>query len=111
MNKKIILGSSSITILKEVEWNLTNSDYEIMPANDSDDFYELLKSKNPDLLIIDRDMQDGHGVSLCKELKSSDQYAKFPVILLVKKTDEESEVSIIALEKESKADRLLTVPL
>ncbi|MGA1839473.1 MAG: response regulator [bacterium] len=111
MSKKIILGSSSITILKEVEWNLTDSDYEIMPANDLDDFYELVKSKNPDLLIIDRDMQDGNGISLCKELKSSNQYARFPVILLVKKTDEESQESMLALEKECKADRVLAVPL
>ncbi|MGA1792073.1 MAG: response regulator, partial [bacterium] len=111
MSKKIILGSSSITILKEVEWNLTETDYEIVPANDTDDFKEQMKTQKPDLFIIDRDMQEGNGVSLCKEVKTSDQYSKIPVIMLVKKEEDQKEDFITQLAKECNADKILTVPL
>jgi len=111
MTKKIILGSSSITILKEVEWNLTETDYEIVPANDADDFKEQMKIQKPDLFIIDRDMQEGNGISLCKEVKSSDQYSKIPVIMLVKKEEDQKDDFITQLAKECNADKILTVPL
>jgi len=111
MSKKIILGSSSITILKEVEWNLTDTDYEIIPANDIDDFRQSMKSQNPDLLIIDRDMQEGNGVSLCNEIKSNAEFAQLPLIILVKKIEDEGDGNVESLENECKADKVLGVPL
>ncbi|MGA1844927.1 MAG: response regulator, partial [bacterium] len=111
MSKKIILGSSSITILKEVEWNLTDTDYEIIPANDIDDFRQSMKSQGPDLLIIDRDMQEGNGISLCNEIKSDETFAQLPLIVLVKKTEDESDEHVESLEKGCKADKVLGVPL
>ncbi|MGA1795721.1 MAG: response regulator [bacterium] len=111
MSKKIILGSSSITILKEVEWNLTDTDYEIIPANDIDDFRQSMKSQGPDLLIIDRDMQEGSGVSLCNEIKSDQAFAQLPLIVLVKKAEDGGDEQLESLGKDCKADKVLGVPL
>ena len=99
MSKKIILGSSSITILKEVEWNLPDSEYEILPANDPEDFKEQMKTQKAALFIIDRDMQDGQGGALCKEIKSSEQFASVPVLLLVKQEFAETDDAILAIGK------------
>ena len=67
--------------------------YNILEAEDGDQAMDYLNSgRIPDLVLSDVVMPNKDGFELCVELKTSQDYAAIPIILLTAKTDMENRL-------------------
>ena len=111
MGKRIILCTNSVTLQKVVEWSLADNSYDIMRAKDAGETKNKLKKYTPDLIIIDQDIPEIGGISLCRELKAYEKYAGIPIVLLLRELDaDEKEKEGIAAADDCKAERILSMP-
>ncbi len=70
--------------------NQLSHDYEVRIANNGKECLTLLEEKKPDLLILDINMPDMHGYTVCEIIRKDPQYNGLPIIF----------VSALASEKE-----------
>lgn len=111
MDKKLILYSNSTTIQKIVEWSLEDIDNELITATDKKQAKDILRNNVPDLFIIDKEFQDADGIYLCNKIKSSEDYADIPVILLMRRDDADLNTGAdLSVPEDCMADEVLGVP-
>ncbi len=87
-------------------YNLEKEGYQVEPFYSSNPAYEAIKSKKPDIIILDIMLPDMDGLELCKLLKSDKQTENIPVIMLTAKSTEIDK--IVGLELG--ADDYITKP-
>lgn len=64
--------------------------YNLIIATDGKKALEILKSKKPDLILLDIMMPDLDGYEVCKVIKGNPETNQIPVIFLTAKKDEDS---------------------
>ncbi|MBU0947000.1 MAG: response regulator [Proteobacteria bacterium] len=83
--------SSSHTILivddNQVNLNLLSSilqgvNYTVIAANSAEKALEQIRTRSPDIILLDVMMPDMDGFSLCRRLKEDDRFSDIPVIFL-----------------------------
>jgi len=94
--KKILVVDDEKDILELLEYNLEKEGYEILKAMTGEEALELVKRKNPDLIILDLMLPDVDGLEVCKMLKKAPKTGSIPIIMLTAK-GEESDI-IVGLE-------------
>jgi two-component system, sensor histidine kinase and response regulator len=72
--------------------NVLKATYEVYPTITVLNMFKLMKSFQPDLILLDVDMPDINGYEAVKMLKSSDRFKAIPVIFLTSLNDMESEL-------------------
>lgn len=85
---------------------LQNSGYEVVEFGTVTAFTEALCLKVPDLLLLDIMLPDGDGLDLIKKIRTQDETAGLPVILVTAKTTELDKVRGL----DNGADDYLTKP-
>jgi len=80
--KKILLVDDDKDFLEGTKILLEKNNFEVATALSGKECLDKLKSFNPDLLILDIMMPERSGFEVCKELKSSLEYSKIPVLML-----------------------------
>ncbi len=79
--------------IREMEtYALKNSGYEIMSFEDSQEFWQTIKTRLPDLIILDIMLPKEDGLSILKKLRSEKATQKVPVIIVTAKTSELDKV-------------------
>lgn len=86
--KKILLVEDSDTILIGLKYLLETEGFEISIAKNIKDTYEILKNENFNLILLDINLPDGKGFSICEELKQNNDT---PIIFLTAR-DEEKDI-------------------
>lgn len=93
--------------IREIEtFSLKNSGYQIKDFECAADFYEKMKQKLPNLIILDVMLPDEDGLSIVKQLRSNPESRKIPVIMVTAKTTELDKVKGLDMG----ADDYLTKP-
>jgi len=82
MKKKILLVDDDKDFLEGTRIILEENNFEVATATDGRQCLDKLNSFKPDLLILDIMMPEKSGFDVCKEIKSSVEYNKIPVIML-----------------------------
>jgi DNA-binding response OmpR family regulator len=90
--------------LRELVRVSLNSRYEIVEADDGDTCLEAIRSKHPDVVVLDLMMPRRHGLDVIAELRSDDEVAETPVIVLT------AQPSATEDALRSGADRVLEKP-
>jgi DNA-binding response OmpR family regulator len=62
-------------------------DYEVFPAKNTEELYEILAMNVPDLIIMDINMPDYDGFAIFEQLKEDFRYTHIPVIFLTSRQD------------------------
>lgn len=93
-------------ILELVALQLNRAGFQTETFINAADFYEFLKRRIPDLIILDLMLPDVDGVDVCRFLKGHPDYSRIPVIMLTARTDETDRV----LGLELGADDYITKP-
>ncbi len=78
--KKIFIvedNAKNMALFKAVLDSLPN--LEVLTAKDGKEGLELIKSDQPDIIILDIQLPDIHGTEICKELRKIDQFKNTPI--------------------------------
>ncbi len=95
------------TNIREIEsFALKNSGYQIKDFSNAKDFYEALKEKKPDLVMLDIMLPDEDGMEILMKLRKNLETRRLPVIMVTAKTTELDRVKGL----DSGADDYITKP-
>lgn len=92
MKKMIVIVDDEADIRDLVDINLRKNGFETAAYEDATQLFDSLKNKIPDLLILDLMLPDADGFEVCKHLRSSEDYAHIPIIMLTAKGEETDRV-------------------
>lgn len=101
---KILVVDDEVSIVKLLQFNLEKSGYEVMTAFDGMQALDMVKSEQPDFIILDLMLPKMDGMDVCKTLRQ--EKILTPILMLTAKDDELDK--IIGLELG--ADDYLTKP-
>ena len=80
--KTILVVDDEIDLVKLLTLNLNQAGYNILTAHDGEVGLQLANNKSPDLILLDINMPKKSGLDLYKEILTSDEHTKFPVLVL-----------------------------
>jgi two-component system response regulator VicR len=79
---KILLIDDDVNMLEVMEATLTFYGYTVSTSNYTDDIFALVRSTQPDLVIIDYLMTGINGGEMCAALKRNESTRSLPVIIV-----------------------------
>lgn len=106
MSAKILLVEDEPAIQELLEFNVKQAGFQVMRAEDADSAWQQIRSKLPDLILLDWMLPNTSGVVLAKQLRADAVTKDIPIIMLTARGDERDKV--IGLE--SGADDYITKP-
>jgi len=81
--RKLLLADDSITIQKVVNLTFADEGIDVITAADGNAAIEHINAGLPDIILADINMPGTNGYQLCEMIRSNEQTASIPVILLV----------------------------
>ena len=106
MKATILVVDDEKDILELVSYNLQKEGFHIQTSQNGENALEKIRSDRFDLLILDLMLPGIQGMELCKVLKSDNETASIPIIMLTAKSEEFDKV----LGLEMGADDYITKP-
>ncbi|MEW6775638.1 MAG: response regulator transcription factor [Bdellovibrionota bacterium] len=85
---KILLIEDDPDISELLRFNLSEEGFRVETAARGLDGLERLRTKPPDLLILDLMLPDLSGIEICKRVRASESIARLPVLMLTAKGEE-----------------------
>lgn len=104
--EKILVVDDDLNIIELIKYNLINSGYNVITANDGLEAIRLAKEEVPSLILLDLMLPGADGFDVCKEIKKEKELQDTAVIMLTAKGDEFDKV----LGLELGADDYITKP-
>lgn len=71
MDANILVVDDDVVLCNLLDRYLTSSGYHVSTATDGGEMYKRLKQRQPDLVILDLNLPDAHGLELARELRKS----------------------------------------
>ena len=110
--KLILVVDDDIDLVEALAMKLESLNYAVAKAYDGVEGFDKIKTRRPDLVILDVMMPRKDGYQLCDELKQSDDYKDIPVILLTAVTDAISSTNYTHMGgKTTLADDFVSKPI
>lgn len=106
MTANILAVDDEKDILDLVSYNLEKEGFRVSVADNGERALQLIRQEPCDLLILDLMLPGIQGMELCRILKSTDETAAIPIIMLTARSDELDKV----LGLELGADDYMTKP-
>lgn len=106
MAGRILIIDDEENIRELLKYNLQKEGYDIFEAADGLAAVSMAKQEKPDLLVLDLMLPGLDGLEVCRTLKSQQDTAAIPIIMLTAKNEEVDKV----LGLELGADDYLTKP-
>ena len=103
---KILIVDDEKDIVDLVAYNLEKEGYEILKALDGERALQLVRTKTPDLVVLDLMLPGIQGLEVCKRIRKVPETAAIPIIMLTAKGEEIDKV----LGLEVGADDYITKP-
>jgi two-component system phosphate regulon response regulator PhoB len=103
-HENILVVEDDVAIQDMLEFSLTSEDYHLRQATDIKSAWQIIESRNLDLVLLDWMLPDGSGVDLLRRIKK--QYSALPIIMLTARVEEEDKV----LGLDTGADDYMTKP-
>jgi diguanylate cyclase (GGDEF)-like protein len=85
--QRVMVVDDDPQILATLKWFLEPWGLSVTILNDSQQFWEMLESCSPDLLILAMDMSSLSGVELCQIVRNDPHWSRLPIIFLTAHTD------------------------
>ena len=75
--------------IREIEsFALQNSGYDIKDFSNAKDFYQAVKERKPDLILLDIMLPDEDGMEILQKLRKNSETKRLPIIMVTAKTTE-----------------------
>ena len=83
--------------LEAMQISLEPWGFEITTLNNPHQFWQVLKTTSPDLLVLDIEMPDINGIELCRALRNDSNWSHLPVLFLTAHQDLETQDRAFAI--------------
>ncbi|MGE5790512.1 MAG: response regulator, partial [Syntrophaceae bacterium] len=103
---KILIVDDEKDIVDLIAYNLEKEGYETLKALDGEKALQLIRTKTPNLVILDLMLPGIQGLEVCKRIRKFPETAAIPIIMLTAKGEEIDKV----LGLEVGADDYITKP-
>jgi len=87
---KVMIVDDDPNMLKILRQLLENWDIEVVALQNPRQFWQVLESTDPDLLILDLIMPDYSGIDLCKAVRTDSLWNDLPIVFLSADRDRET---------------------
>lgn len=106
MTKPYILATDDEAINQMILEEILDNDYELHCVDNGLECLESVKTRRPDLILMDINMPVMDGIASCKEIKALDGYTELPIIMV------SASASEVEIERglSSGADAYITKP-
>ena len=88
---KVLIIDDDPQVLLSLKMSLEPWGFEITTLNKSTQFWEVLESVEPDILVLDIDLPDLNGIELCQILRSDRYWQHLPVLFLSVHQDQQTQ--------------------
>lgn len=88
---RLMLVDDDPIFLKTFSPQLQHYGFQVSTVNHPEQFWPLLERIAPDVLVLDIQMPDTNGLTLCQSLRSSPHWQRLPVIFLSSATDSKTQ--------------------
>lgn len=98
MTVEIAIADDDETIREVVEYNLRERGWDVVVFEDGDDCWAYLESRTtgpPDLVVLDVMMPALDGLSVLERIRTHDDLAELPVVMLTSRNREEDIVQAL----------------
>ncbi len=85
-----VLALEDDRVVRRVLSDILSNECAFKAVETYSEFSALLNTFNPDVLLLDRMLPDGDGLSICRELRSNSQYEKLFILMLTADSHRES---------------------
>ena len=85
---RVLIADDEPNQLELLSYNLSQSKFEVIRANDGQQALEMIEDQRPDLVILDWMMPNMSGIDVCRTLRSRSETKLLPVILLSARGEE-----------------------
>jgi phosphate regulon transcriptional regulator PhoB len=106
MKTKILVVDDEKDILELVSYNLKKEGFQIETSHNGEEALQRIRSARFNLIVLDLMLPGIQGMELCRTLKSDDDTASIPIIMLTAKSEELDKI----LGLEMGADDYITKP-
>ncbi|MBQ1393432.1 MAG: response regulator transcription factor, partial [Lachnospiraceae bacterium] len=87
---QIMIIDDDVDLSMLIEDMLLDEGYSVLHCTSMEDAYEKLEKETPQLILLDINLPDGTGFSLCQELRKR---SKVPIIFASARTSEEDRIN------------------
>ncbi|MDJ0919663.1 MAG: phosphate regulon transcriptional regulator PhoB [Henriciella sp.] len=106
MKPFIVIAEDEASVSELLRYNLEAHGYETATATDGDEAMLLLDERTPDLMLLDWMLPKVSGIEICRRVRSRQETANLPIIMLTAKTEEADRIRGL----ETGADDYVTKP-
>ena len=92
MSAHVFIAEDEASIVSLLKYNLEKEGYKVSHSENGEDALKQIKSKQPDLILMDWMLPELSGVEICKNLKKDNKFNDIPVIMLTAKGEEEDKL-------------------
>lgn len=104
--EKILVVDDEEHILELIRYNLENSNYQVLIANNGIDAIKIANKEKPTLILLDLMIPGKDGFDVCKEIRNNKETKNISIIMLTAKGEELDKI----LGLELGADDYITKP-
>ncbi len=90
--KKLLIVEDDRSLAGVLEYNFSNSGYEVFCAHDGLDGFNQARSKQPDLILLDLMIPVMDGLEVCRRLRAEPSTGEIPIIMLTAKSEETDQL-------------------
>lgn len=106
MKKKVLVVDDEKDIVDLITYNLEKEGFATIKAYDGETALDLVKSKKPDLIILDLMLPGVRGLDVCRFIRKKPETENLPIIMLTARSDQTDKI----LGLEIGADDYITKP-
>ena len=90
--KKIMVVDDEPDIRELVKFNLEKEGFDVISVADGETALEEVRTRHPDLIILDVMLPGINGIEVCYRLKSEAAFKTIPIVMLSAKSDESDQL-------------------
>lgn len=91
----VLVLDDNASDIRNVQRCLSNTEFRVLPANNSAEAIILLNKEKVNLILLDVHMPDGSGIEICKQIKKAPFTKGIPIVMVSRRPTKESVVEAL----------------
>ncbi len=106
MSRHVLLIEDEPNIIEAIRFLLTREGWQVDTHSDGTDAVEVVREKNPDLVILDLMLPGQSGMEILRDLRATEGFADLPVLMLTARGQSRDRV----MAEKAGVSRFMTKP-